>query len=409
MITPAKPTLAITIGDPAGIGPEVIVGAWGDPHVHERAKLVVVGHPEILRRAARLLGRELAVVEFQSADSLRQAQATIATLPCIKACCDDVLDVPCGQLDARAGEAAYQAVRVAADMALAKQADGIVTAPLSKAALHAAGHHYPGHTELLAEICGVRDFGMMLYLSGEQRDKTSAKKPISTERDALSTEYWVPSTETSIPIPEAGHGDEATSYSDTDRLLAPSSPLTVPRSWHPASSAGLGVVHVTLHQSLRSVFSDLTPDAIEAKCRLADGAMRRLGVAQPRIGVCALNPHAGENGLFGDEEATIIRPAVEAARRAGLDVSGPFAADTLLLRARDGEFDAVVALYHDQGHIAMKLLGMHSAVNITLGLPLVRTSVAHGTAFDRAWQGTSRSAGMVAAIGTAAQLARWAP
>jgi 4-hydroxythreonine-4-phosphate dehydrogenase len=166
------------------------------------------------------------------------------------------------------------------------------------------------------------------------------------------------------------------------------------------------VVHVTLHQSLRSVFADLTSDAIEIKCHLADRAMRRLGVTSPRIGVCALNPHAGEDGLFGDEEQTIIRPAVEAVRRAGLDISGPFPADTLMMRAGKGEFDAVVAMYHDQGHIALKLLGMHEAVNITLGLPIVRTSVAHGTAFDRAWQGTARCEGMAAAIYTAAQLAR---
>jgi 4-hydroxythreonine-4-phosphate dehydrogenase len=167
----------------------------------------------------------------------------------------------------------------------------------------------------------------------------------------------------------------------------------------------LGVVHVTLHQALRSVFADLTPEAIAVKCRLADGAMRRLGVSVPRLAVCALNPHGGEDGLFGDEERTIIAPAVEAARRAGLDVWGPYPADTLMVRARDGEFDAVVAMYHDQGHIALKLMGMHDAVNITLGLPIVRTSVAHGTAFDRAWQGTVRSDGMIAAIATAAKLA----
>ncbi len=133
--------------------------------------------------------------------------------------------------------------------------------------------------------------------------------------------------------------------------------------------------------------------------------MRKLGVPRPRLAVCALNPHAGEEGLFGDEERTIIAPAVEIARQAGLNVTGPLPTDTLMVRARDGEFDAVVAMYHDQGHIALKLLGMHAAVNITLGLPIVRTSVAHGTAFDRAWQGTARAEGMVAALRTAAQLA----
>jgi 4-hydroxythreonine-4-phosphate dehydrogenase len=252
-----------------------------------------------------------------------------------------VLEVQPGQVDARAGEAAYQAVQLAAELAIAGQADGLVTAPLSKAALHAAGHYYPGHTELLAEMCGVRHFAMMLYL----------------------------------PPGEAVRGP-----------------------------VGLGVAHVTLHQSLRSVFGDLSQEAILVKCRLAHDVMRALGAPRPRLGVCALNPHAGEDGLFGDEEQAIIGPAVEAARREGLDAAGPFPTDTLMLRARDGEFDAVVAMYHDQGHIALKLLGMHAAVNITLGLPIVRTSVAHGTAFDRAWQGTARHEGMIAALETAAKL-----
>ena len=331
------------MGDPAGIGPEVIVGAWSDQRIHDQVRPLVLGHPEILRRAARLLGYPVEVVEIVQPAALEELISGPNTIRCIKACSDDVLDVRAGQVDARAGEAAFQAVQMAARLALGKKVAGIVTAPLSKSALHAAGHDYPGHTELLAKMCGVADFAMMLYL----------------------------------PSGEAVR-----------------------------SHCGLGVVHVTLHQSLRSVFGDLTPDAIVAKCRLADVAMRQLGVDYPRLAVCALNPHAGEDGLFGDEERTIIAPAVNQARRSGLNVSGPYPTDTLMLRARDGEFDAVVAMYHDQGHIALKLLGMHAAVNITLGLPIVRTSVAHGTAFDRAWQGTARCDGMVAAILTAAKLIR---
>jgi 4-hydroxythreonine-4-phosphate dehydrogenase len=330
------------MGDPAGVGPEVIVGAWTNLGIHERVRPLVVGHPEILRRAVRLLNRKLEVVEVD-ASSLDAAVAGPGSLPCVKACDDDVLNVPAGHVDARAGEAAYQSVMLAANWAIEKKVGGIVTAPLSKAALHSAGHKYPGHTELFAEICGVSEFAMMLYL----------------------------------PPGEAVR-----------------------------SPMGLGVAHVTLHQSMRSVFDDLTPQAIVSKCRLADVVMRRLGVERPRLAVCALNPHAGEEGLFGDEERTIIAPAVAEARRAGIDAFGPFPTDTLMLRARDGEFDAVVAMYHDQGHIALKLLGMHAAVNITLGLPIVRTSVAHGTAFDRAWQGTARSEGMLAAILTAAKLAK---
>jgi 4-hydroxythreonine-4-phosphate dehydrogenase len=307
----------------------------------------VVGHPEILRRAVQLLRSDAEVVEFDAeAVSRGQLAADTRTIACLKACDDSVLDVPPGAVDARAGEAAYQCVCAATRLVQERRADGIVTAPLSKAALHAAAHFYPGHTELLAHLCRAKDFAMMLYM----------------------------------PPGDAVRGP-----------------------------AGLGVAHVTLHQSLRSIFHDVNTAAIVVKCRLADHVMRRLGVAQPRLAVAALNPHAGEQGLFGDEEQEIIAPAVEAARAAGLDVSGPFPTDTLMVRARDGEFDAVVAMYHDQGHIALKLLGMNAAVNITLGLPIVRTSVAHGTAFDRAWQGTANADGMVAAIVTAARLTQSQP
>lgn len=330
------------MGDPAGVGPEVIVGAWSNTQIHDTTRPVVLGHPEILRRAAKLLKRNLNVVEIDASTPLEGAQSSPEVLSCVKACDNSVLDIPVGKLNAQAGEAAFRAVRLAADWALENKVAGIVTAPLSKAALHAACHKYPGHTELLAEICGVKEFAMMLYLP------------------------------------------------PGDQVRSPS---------------GLGVAHVTLHQSMRSIFDDLTTSAILSKCRLANSVMLPLGVDHPRIAVCALNPHAGEDGLFGNEEQTIIAPAVAEARRAGLDASGPFPTDTLMMRARDGEFDAVVAMYHDQGHIALKLLGMHAAVNITLGLPIIRTSVAHGTAFDRAWQGTARSEGMVAAILTAAKLA----
>lgn len=331
------------MGDAAGIGPEITVGAWADARIHACSRPLVIGHPEVLRRTVRLLGREMVVEEISSMDTLHRRPVNASTIPCLKAGNDDVLQVALGQNDARAGEAAYQAVRQAATLALADRIDGLVTAPLSKAALHAAGHHYPGHTELLADMCDTSEFAMMLYLP---------------------------------PGPSV------------------------------RSPAGLGVVHVTLHQSLRSIFADVTTDAIASKCRLADSVMRRLGVAAPRVAVCALNPHAGEQGLFGDEEQTVIAPAVDAVRQAGICAFGPIPADTLMRRARDGEFDVVIAMYHDQGHIALKLLGMHSAVNVTLGLPIVRTSVAHGTAFDRAGKGTACCDGMVAAITTAALLAR---
>jgi 4-hydroxythreonine-4-phosphate dehydrogenase len=330
------------MGDPAGIGPEVIARAWADPVLHEHVQPFIIGQNEVMRRAVKLVGSDLKFHEINSPEQVEPIACGFDSAPIIDVCPDDLAKVPIGEVSPQAGEAAYQCVTAATRWALEKRIDAIVTAPLSKAALHAAGHYYPGHTELLAEMCGTRDFAMMLYLPpGEQ-----------------------------VRSPQ-----------------------------------GLGVAHVTLHQSLRSVFADLTPPAIVTKCRLADGVMRSLGVSRPRVAVCALNPHGGEDGLFGDEEQTVIAPAVAEARVAGLDVSGPYPTDTLMIRARDGEFDAVVAMYHDQGHIALKLLGMHAAVNITLGLPIVRTSVAHGTAFDRAWQGTARAEGMVAAILTAAKLA----
>ena len=226
--------------------------------------------------------------------------------------------------------------------ALCGEIDAITTAPLNKAALHAAGLDYPGHTEILAEECGVREFAMMLYL----------------------------------PPGESLHGP-----------------------------FGLGVAHVTLHTSIRSVPGLLTTQHIEETIHLIDRFLKRIGCESPRVGVCALNPHAGEEGLFGDEETTLIAPAVEAARRAGALATGPIPADALLRRAVHGEFDGVAAMYHDQGHIALKLIGFERAVNVTLGLPIVRTSPSHGTAFDIAWQGHARAEGFVEAVRTAAMLA----
>lgn len=264
-------------------------------------------------------------------------------LVCLDTLSDGPLDFTPGEVNAGTGRAAYDAVVAATRSAQTEGCDAIVTAPLSKAALHAAGQQYPGHTELLAELCGVRDFAMMLYL------------PPSIASD---------------------------------------------------TRAGLGVVHVTLHTSLRNAVDTLDTQGVLEKCRLAHEAATAYGAPEPRIGVAALNPHGGEEGLFGDEEARIIRPAVEQAREAGIDATGPWPVDTLMVRARSGEFDAVVAMYHDQGHIALKLLGMHGAVNVTLGLPIVRTSVAHGTAADLAWKGVAETSGMIAATEAAASLAR---
>jgi 4-hydroxythreonine-4-phosphate dehydrogenase len=334
-----RPLIALTMGDPAGIGPEIIVGAWGETVLHEWCRPLVVGHPGILRRAVKLWQTGVKVVEI---DSPQQAKPAVHVIPCIRCGSDEMLAVQPGTLDARAGQAAYEAVIAAGRLALEGKVDAITTAPLNKEALHRAGHDYPGHTELLADLCAASDFAMMLYL---------------------------------------GPGELV------------------------RSPAGLAVVHVTLHMALRNVFAQLTEEAVLAKARLADSFMARLTGSRPRIGVSALNPHGGEGGLFGDEERQIIGPAIQRGIDEGLQLEGPLATDTLMVQARDGRFDAVVAMHHDQGHIALKLLGMHQAVNVTLGLPIVRTSVAHGTAFDIAWQRQAETSSLLEAIRVASRLA----
>lgn len=339
-----KPLLAITMGDPAGIGPETIVGAWRESALHEFGRAVVLGRPAVMRRAAQLMGDTVRVVEVTRLD---EVVSDPATLPCLACGSFNADEVPPSRVDARGGQAAYDALKLATELALVRDVDAIVTAPLNKAALHAAGHtQFPGHTEMLAAFCGVSEVAMMLYLAHSERVR---------------------------------------------------------------GRVGLGVAHVTLHMALKRIWDELTQENILAKAKLADAVTRAFLLPsneQPRIGVCALNPHAGEDGLFGDEEMEIIRPAVERGIAMGLNLTGPLPTDTLMQRAAMGEFDAVVAMYHDQGHIALKLLDMHRAVNITLGLPIIRTSVAHGTAFDLAWQGKAYTSGMVEAVRVAAQLVR---
>ena len=334
------PKVALTLGDVAGIGPEVVVRACADPRVLAACRPVIVGHPEVVRRAIAHCGLKNEVVEFAQPDEDAPRDQLVCWKPASSS--NDVVEVPPGHNDARAGRAAYEYLVAAAQAALAKQVAAITTAPLSKAALHLAGKKYPGHTEILAELCGVRDFGMMLFL---------------------------------------------------------------PSGGAVKSPHGLGVVHVTLHTSIRSVPDLITTAGVTQKIELVDGFLRRVGCLSPRVAVCALNPHAGEEGLFGDEESRIIAPAVQAVRDRGhIAVTGPLPADTLFRRAAAGEFDAVVAMYHDQGHIAFKLIGFQSAVNVTLGLPIIRTSPSHGTAFDIAWQSPADPSGMIEAIMVAAKL-----
>jgi 4-hydroxythreonine-4-phosphate dehydrogenase len=330
----ARPRLLITMGDVAGIGPEIIVKAWAQ--LHTLCQPIVIGDPGWLRRVGEALRSPSRVIEVTQVDAQPSTPELIPVLSGSRQSLDAV--VP-GQITAAAGQAAYDFLCTAIDLTLAKQADGIVTAPLHKEGLHAAGLHFPGHTEILAERTGTQAFGMMLYVRG----------------------------------PQAPHG--------------------------------LGVVHVTLHMALRDVFQHITTDAVLEKIRLLDGVLRRLCDHEPRLAVAGLNPHASDGGLFGDEERTILEPAVRQAARAGIPVTGPIPSDTLFVRAQRGEFDGIVAMYHDQGHIALKLLSGLAAVNVTLGLPLVRTSVAHGTAYDIVGRNVADSSSLVEAVRVAALLA----
>jgi 4-hydroxythreonine-4-phosphate dehydrogenase len=333
-----RPLVALTMGDVAGVGPEVIARAWGDTPLRTLARPFVIGSRSVLERALARTGVRAAVESILRPED---AEPSARAIPCLEATNEDVASVPPGLVDARAGRAAYEYLVTAVDLALAGRIDAITTLPLNKEALHAGGIRHPGHTEILAERCGVTDHGMMLYVG-----------------------------------PPFGQGD-----------------------------AGLGVLHVTLHVALRRVFDLLTEEAVESKIMLADRAFRPLtGGRAPRVAVAALNPHASEAGLFGDEERRIICPAVARAREAGIDVTGPIAADTLFVRAVGGEFDAVVAMYHDQGHVALKTVSFDRAVNVTLGLPIVRTSVAHGTAYDIAWQGTAETSSLIEAVRVASRI-----
>ncbi len=323
------PLLLITLGDVAGVGPEIVARAW--PDLLPLCRPVVVGDAGWLRRALDLVG---STARVRVVDTPADAEAGADSIPCLQGTSTNLDKVRSGQVSAAGGRAAYDFLCTAIDRVLAGEAGGIVTAPLHKEGLHAAGLRYPGHTEILAERCGVRQFAMLLY------------------------------------------GD------------------------------GLGVAHVTLHMALRDVFRHLSVEAVLDKTRLLDGMLTRILGRRPRVGVAALNPHASDGGLFGDEEETTIRPAVMAAKAEGIDVSGPWPADTLFARARAAEFDGVVAMYHDQGHIALKLLSGRRAVNITAGLPLVRTSVAHGTAYDIAGKGSADASSLVEAARLAALLAR---
>jgi 4-hydroxythreonine-4-phosphate dehydrogenase len=379
-----RPRVALTMGDVAGIGPEVIARAWSDPALHALCVPLVIGDAAVLRKALALVGSS---AKLHLINRPEEAEPQSRLVPCLTpasvAAIGSLRDLAPGRVDPRAGRAAFAFLIAAIDLALAGQVDAITTLPLNKEALRLAGIAQPGHTEILAERCGVTDHAMMLYLAAKK-----GVRNLLCEAPSGSAEHRVPAREKGV------------------RNLLFQSPTALAEQKVPDTFfAGLGVVHVTLHVALREVFKLLTMEAVASKIRLADAAMRPLcGGSAPHIAVSSLNPHAGEHGLFGDEEIRIIQPAVESAQAEGIDVGGPYPNDTLFHQALSGAFDAVVAMYHDQGHIALKTAGFRRAVNVTLGLPIVRTSVAHGTAFDIAWQGVADPSSLIEAVRVAVRL-----
>jgi 4-phospho-D-threonate 3-dehydrogenase / 4-phospho-D-erythronate 3-dehydrogenase len=328
-----KPLVAVTMGDPAGIGPEICLSSLTAPEVTDRIRPILIGdEPRLaLARAALASGRRSSAVPPSTHVIGEPADAAFApgSVDLI-----DLHNVPpseaWGKVAARAGRAAFEYLERAVKLALAGAVDAICTAPINKEAWKMAGVPYPGHTEALAHLSGTTRYAMMLV------------------------------------------------------------------------NQGLRVVHVSTHVALRKAITLVTVDRVLETILLADEALRRYVMVDPRLALAGLNPHAGEGGLFGNEESTTLRPAIEQAWRRGVNVTGPVPPDTVFARAAAGEFDAVIALYHDQGHIAVKMLGLDTGVNVTIGLPFLRTSVDHGTAFDLAGRGVAREASMVAALRTAA-------
>lgn len=326
----SKSIIGITMGDGAGVGPEIIIKALKDQEIYATCNPFVIGDAKRLEQANQIVNGSLHIRSIQSVDEAMFEQGTVD-------CIDLNLlpaDLPFGQISAEAGNAAFRYLEKAIQLANQGAIDAICTAPLNKEALHKAGHIYPGHTEILAELTNTEDFSMML------------------------------------------------------------------------SAPKLKVIHVTTHIGLIDAVKKINPKRVYTVIKLAHDTLKKAGYENPRIAVCGINPHAGENGLFGygEEEEKVI-PAVEQAQQEGIDAVGPLPADTLFFRTTRGDFDIVVAMYHDQGHGPVKVLGLEAGVNITVGLPIIRTSVDHGTAFDIAGKGIADELSLKEAIRQAIELA----
>jgi 4-hydroxythreonine-4-phosphate dehydrogenase len=326
----SRPRVAITMGDAAGIGPEITVKSLADARAVEWCVPLVIGDARVLERAMDATGTRLAIRRIATAGEATGAAGTMDVLD------DAAIDMAThrwGEVDPRYGDAAVRWTREAGRLALAGEIDAMVSAPLNKEAMHAAGHSYEGQTEILGEMTQSKPAMVMVV--------------------------------------------------DRMRLML-----------------------FTNHMALREVCEYLRTDRVLERLTLADAALRDMGIAKPRIAVAGLNPHAGENGAFGREELDAIVPAIEAARGRGIDAQGPFPADTVFLKSRDGAYDMTLALYHDQGLMAVKLVGFGRVVTLLIGLPLIRTSTGHGTAFDIAGRNVADHVNLLEAIRVAAEVAR---
>jgi 4-phospho-D-threonate 3-dehydrogenase / 4-phospho-D-erythronate 3-dehydrogenase len=323
-----RPLLALTLGDPSGVGPEIVLRAITRVEATALARYLLVGPARVITLAAQQYATGAVLVPLSAREARHVPEGGVGVLSISDA---TEAAFPVGRVCAESGAAAVAAVESAARLALEGAVDAIVTAPLNKEAMHLAGHRYPGHTEILGALCG-RTATMLLV------------------------------------------------------------------------SPRLRVVHVSVHCSLAEAIRRVTRENVLAAIRTAHTAGRSLGFERPRVAVAGLNPHAGEGGMFGSEESEEIAPAIDHGQSEGIDATGPWPPDTLFLRASRGEFDVVVAMYHDQGHIPVKLFGLEGGVNVTLGLPIIRTSVDHGTAFDIAGRGIAQCESMLEAIRLAVQM-----
>jgi 4-hydroxythreonine-4-phosphate dehydrogenase len=335
------PKLAITMGDPAGIGPEIVVRALNHKETYEQCRPLVTGDAEVMRLAVKALGLDM---EVNAINQVSDAKFTYGCIDVYDLKCVDMTEFEFGKVSAQCGNAAFVSIRKAIDLAMANEVDGTVTAPLNKEALNLAGHHFDGHTEIYATFTETKKYAMLL----------------------------------------------------ADEFLR--------------------VIHVSTHVSLREACDRVKKSRIIEVTELIHDACKQFGIDNPRIGIAGLNPHSSDNGLFGWEEEKEIIPAVNELCARGFNVVGPVPPDTLFAKAKCGQFDGCVAMYHDQGHIPFKVVGFNwnketgkmdsvKGVNITLGLPIIRVSVDHGTAFDVAGKGIASEDAMMLSIDYATRMA----